>query len=150
MYLNTPLHQLHLKINAVYAIQHNLSVEKGLVLNRRVRIVASLRRFVEVQISNTTETHCLPRITFASNPGGSNWTVNRTLRAAYATTFKPRKLSLFVTPYLTYAMMRSHMVNSIPRYPEYKNMMVLEYSLLRRVGITKIEILQTLYMSLLL
>jgi hypothetical protein len=86
----TPLHQLDLKINAIYAIQRNLSVEKGLARNHRVRIVALHRRFLEVQISNTTETHCLPRITFAFNPRGSNWTVNRTqfpLRAAYATTF---------------------------------------------------------------
>jgi hypothetical protein len=28
MHLNTPLHQLHLKINTIYAIQRNLSVEK--------------------------------------------------------------------------------------------------------------------------
>jgi hypothetical protein len=57
---NTPPHRLHLKINAVCAIQRNLSVEKGLVRNRRVRITALHRRFIEVQIPNTTETHCLP------------------------------------------------------------------------------------------
>jgi hypothetical protein len=57
---NTPPHRLHLKINAVCAIQRNLSVEKGLVRNRRVRITALHRRFIEVQIPNTTEIHCLP------------------------------------------------------------------------------------------
>jgi len=35
------------------------------------------RCFIEVQIPNTTEIHCLPRITFSLNPQGSSWTVNR-------------------------------------------------------------------------
>ena len=46
--------------------------------------------FVEVQIPNATEIHCLPRITFSFNLQGSSWTVNRRqfpLRAAYAMTF---------------------------------------------------------------
>ena len=87
---DTPPHRLDLKVNAICAIQRNLSVEKGLVRNRRVRIVALHRRFIEVQIPNTTDIHCLPRITFSFNPRGSSWTVNRRqfpLRAAYATTF---------------------------------------------------------------
>jgi len=87
---NIPPHRLDLKINAVCAIQRNLSVKKGLVRNRRVRITALHRRFVEVQLPNATETHCIPHITFTFNPRGSSWTVNRKrfpLRAAYATTF---------------------------------------------------------------
>ncbi|KIK35413.1 hypothetical protein CY34DRAFT_782391, partial [Suillus luteus UH-Slu-Lm8-n1] len=43
-----------------------------------------------LQIPQTGEVHCLPRITFSFNPARSNWTVNRKqflLRPAYATTF---------------------------------------------------------------
>jgi len=42
------------------------------------------------QTFNTTEIHCIPRITFSFNPQGSSCAVNHTqfpLRAAYATTF---------------------------------------------------------------
>ncbi|KAG2047535.1 hypothetical protein BDR06DRAFT_897183, partial [Suillus hirtellus] len=63
---------------------------KGLVRNARVCITALHRRFIEVQIPETEERHCLPRITSTFNPPGSSWTVNRKqfpLRAAYATTF---------------------------------------------------------------
>ncbi|KAG2743147.1 hypothetical protein P692DRAFT_20810564 [Suillus brevipes Sb2] len=87
---NTPPHRLDLKVNAVCAIQRNMSVENGLVRNARVRITALHRRFVEVEIPQTGEIHCLPRITFTFNPPRSSWTVNRKqfpLRAAYATTF---------------------------------------------------------------
>ncbi|KAG1877063.1 hypothetical protein C8R48DRAFT_591067, partial [Suillus tomentosus] len=45
---------------------------------------------VEVEIPQTGETHCLPRITFSFNPPRCSWTVNRKqfpLRPAYATTF---------------------------------------------------------------
>ncbi|KAG2130849.1 hypothetical protein DEU56DRAFT_740439, partial [Suillus clintonianus] len=68
----------------------NMSVDKGLVRNVRVRITALHNRFVEVQIPATGEIHCLPRITFSFNPARSSWTVNRKqfpLRPAYATTF---------------------------------------------------------------
>lgn len=87
---NTPPHRLDLKVNAICAVQRNISVEKGLVRNARVRITALHNRFVEVQIPQTGEIHCLPRITFSFNPAGSSWTVNRrqfALRPAYATTF---------------------------------------------------------------
>lgn len=87
---NTPPHRLDLKVNVICAVQRNLSVEKGLVQNARVRITALHRRFVEVQTAQTGEIHCLPRITFAFNPPRLSWTVNRRqfpLRAAYATTF---------------------------------------------------------------
>jgi len=64
---NIPPHRLDLKINVIFTIQRNrdLSVEKGLVRNRRVHITALHRRFIEVQIPNSTETHCLPRVTFS-------------------------------------------------------------------------------------
>ncbi|KAG1791103.1 uncharacterized protein HD556DRAFT_1445620 [Suillus plorans] len=88
---NTPPHRLNLKIGAVCAIQRNLSVEKGLVVrNARVCIAGLRRQFIEVQIPETEERHCLPRISFTFNPPGSSWTVNRKqfpLRAAYPTTF---------------------------------------------------------------
>ena len=48
------------------------------------------RCFIEVQIPNTTEIHCILRITLSFNPQGSSCTVNHRrfpLRAAYATTF---------------------------------------------------------------
>ena len=58
--------------------------------NCRICITALHCRFIEVQILNSTETHCLPRITFSFNPHGSSWTVNHKqlpLQAAYATMF---------------------------------------------------------------
>ena len=79
-----------LKINAICAIQRNIAVEKGLVRNARVQIIALHRRFVEVQKLDDNEVHCLPRITFAFQPHGTDWTVVRKqfpLRLAYATTF---------------------------------------------------------------
>jgi hypothetical protein len=83
---NTSPHRLDLKVNAICAVQRNMSVEKGL----GVRITALHSHFVEVQIPQTGEVHCLPRITFSFNPAWSSWTVNRKqfpLRHAYATTF---------------------------------------------------------------
>jgi hypothetical protein len=85
-----PPHRVDLKQNCICAIQRNLSVEKGLVRNARVRIVALHRRFVEVQLINTFKSHCIPRINFTFHPYRSSWTVNRKqfpLRLAYATTF---------------------------------------------------------------
>jgi hypothetical protein len=85
-----PPHQLDLKINSICALQRNLSVEKGLVHNARVRVVNIHRCFVEVAFPNDIETHCIPRITFNFTPAGSDWTVSRKqfpLRLAYATTF---------------------------------------------------------------
>lgn len=85
-----PPHRLDLKLDCICAIQRNLSMEKGLVRNARVRITALHRRFVEVQLLNNLEIHCIPRITFSFHPYRSSWTVNRKqfpLRLAYATTF---------------------------------------------------------------
>ncbi|KAI5986323.1 hypothetical protein EDD15DRAFT_2144522, partial [Pisolithus albus] len=45
-----PPHQLDLKVDAVCSLQRNLSIEKGLVHNARVRIAAVHRHFVEVQL----------------------------------------------------------------------------------------------------
>jgi hypothetical protein len=84
----------------------NLSMEKGLVKNVRVQVVALLPNVVQVrllqqnqsqlqsQVQNLPEaempTFCLPRITFEFRPRRANWTVQRRqfpLRLAYATTF---------------------------------------------------------------
>ncbi|KAG2345118.1 hypothetical protein BDR05DRAFT_881042, partial [Suillus weaverae] len=66
----------------------NLSVEKGLARNARVCITSVVEGLV--QILQTEEIRCLPRITFTFNLASSSWTVNRKqfpLRPAYATTF---------------------------------------------------------------
>jgi hypothetical protein len=45
---------------------------------------------VEVQLINTFESHCIPRINFMFHPYRSSWMVNRKqlfLQLAYATTF---------------------------------------------------------------
>jgi hypothetical protein len=87
---NTSPHRLDLEVNAICAVQRNMSVEKGLGRNARVRITALHSCFVEVQIPQTGEVHCLPRISFSFNPARSSWTVNRKqflLQPAYAMTF---------------------------------------------------------------
>jgi len=87
---STPPHHLRLKKNAICAIQRNISIEKGLVRNARVQITALHRRFVEVRLLQSNQTHCIPRISFDFNPPASDWTVQRRqfpLRLAYATTF---------------------------------------------------------------
>ncbi|KAG1867980.1 hypothetical protein C8R48DRAFT_599035 [Suillus tomentosus] len=84
-----PPHRLDLKQNCICTIQRNLSVEKGLVRNARVRVIVLHRRFVKVQLLNTSEGHCIPRINFAFHPSRSSWTVNRRQfppQLAYATT----------------------------------------------------------------
>ncbi|KAG2071988.1 hypothetical protein BDR04DRAFT_1051958, partial [Suillus decipiens] len=83
-------HRHNLKPNCICALQRNLSVEKGLVRNAHVQVITLHQRFVEVQLLNTFQSHCIPRINFAFHPNRSSWTVNRKqfpLRPAYATTF---------------------------------------------------------------
>ncbi|KAG1817703.1 uncharacterized protein BJ212DRAFT_1270130, partial [Suillus subaureus] len=41
---NTPPHRLDLEVNATCAVQRNMSIEKGLVRNARVRIPALHQR----------------------------------------------------------------------------------------------------------
>ena len=87
---NVPPHTLHLKPNTICAIQCNLAVEKGLVQNVRVQIVALHRRFVEVRQINSNEVHCIPQINFDFHPTHTDWTVLHQqfpLRLAYAMTF---------------------------------------------------------------
>jgi len=73
------------------------------------------------QTFNTTEIHCIPRITFSFNPQGSSCTVTHRqfpLRAAYATTCNGSqglKTLLFSAPQLTSAAIRS-IVNCKPLY----------------------------------
>ncbi|KAG1826263.1 uncharacterized protein BJ212DRAFT_336678 [Suillus subaureus] len=60
--LNVPEHTLD------YMLTHpgvcNLSAEMGLVRNARVHVVALHRRFLKVQLFNTFESHCIPRIPY--------------------------------------------------------------------------------------
>jgi len=74
----------------------NLSLEKGLVKNARVRIVELGRYVLRVQLlldsflGNDDRSFYLPRITFDFQPQRTSWTVQRRqfpLRLAYATTF---------------------------------------------------------------
>lgn len=88
---HTPPHRLDLKVNAICAVQRNMSVEKGLVRNARVWITALHTRFVEVQIPQTARFIVSP-VSLSFNPRRSSWTVNRRhflLRPAYATTPHP-------------------------------------------------------------
>jgi hypothetical protein len=98
-----PPHSLPLKVGAICSIMRNLDVEKGLVKNTRVVIVALRQRYVEVRLlssllnstagissSDANQTFCLPRIVFEFKPSFAPWTVQRRqifLRLAYATTF---------------------------------------------------------------
>ncbi|KAG2116739.1 uncharacterized protein F5147DRAFT_674185 [Suillus discolor] len=72
-----PLHHLDLKQNCICAIQRNISVEKGLVRNALVHVTTLHRRFVEIQLLNTHESHCIPRINVSFHPHRSSWTVSR-------------------------------------------------------------------------
>ena len=48
-----PPHRLDLKVDCICSVQRNLSVEKGLVRNARVRVTQLHRRFIEVQLLHT-------------------------------------------------------------------------------------------------
>jgi hypothetical protein len=79
-----------LRVDGQAAFDLDISVQKGLVHNARVRIAAIHWRFIEVCFPGEDERHCIPRISFNFTPAASDWTVIRKqfpLRPAYATTF---------------------------------------------------------------
>lgn len=81
---------LKLKTGCICSIMRNLSVEKGLVKNARVKLVDSRRNCVKVQLIDCGSFHWIPRITFEFHPERCPWTIVRRqipLRLAYATTF---------------------------------------------------------------
>ena len=90
-----PPHRLCLKVGSICSIMRNLSVEKGLVKNARVRIVQLGRYILQVEVlrdRSSVEDRCfyIPRISFDFQPHRTSWTVERRqfpLRLAYATTF---------------------------------------------------------------
>jgi hypothetical protein len=74
----------------------NLSLKKGLVKNKRVVVVATRARYIEVRLldsrgtSRSGNTHLIPRIFFDFRPPFVSYTIRRKqfpLRLAYATTF---------------------------------------------------------------
>jgi hypothetical protein len=91
----TPDHILRLKVGTICSLCRNLSVEKGLVKNSRVKITRLFPMMVEVELLDSDlqreETvFCLPRINFDFQPSFAPWSVERRqipLRPAYATTF---------------------------------------------------------------
>ncbi|THH18147.1 hypothetical protein EW146_g2793 [Bondarzewia mesenterica] len=85
-----PAHKLALKVGTICTIECNLAVDKKLVHNARVEVVALRQRSIDVRVIGSDEIHSLPRILFSFNPPYSSWTVNCRqfpLRIAYATTF---------------------------------------------------------------
>ena len=91
-----PPHRLQLKVGTICSIMRNLSIEKGLVKNARVRILELRRHIVRVELlhsaspSSDDRSVYLPRINFDFHPQYTSWTVERRqfpLRLAYATTF---------------------------------------------------------------
>ena len=89
-----PPHKLHIKVNGVYRLMRNLSIDRGLVKNCRVVVKALGRSVVTVQIVTRSgpveDDIVLPRINFTYNIPGSGFTLCRKqfpLAPAYATTF---------------------------------------------------------------
>ena len=90
-----PPHELKLKQGCICLIMRNMSVEKGLVKNARVKIECLHRRYIEVRIINNRtgklgDIHCIPRIQFEFTPLCASWTVHRLqfpLQLAYTSTF---------------------------------------------------------------
>lgn len=89
-------HKLQLKVRAIYSIMRNISIEKGLVKNIRVRILELYRHIVRVELLHSASPltdnryFYLPRINFDFHPQYTSWTVEWRqfpLRLAYATTF---------------------------------------------------------------
>jgi hypothetical protein len=89
--------QLHIKMNAVFRLMRNLSIDRGLVKNVRVVVTGIGNRLVSVRLLNTNKEHqegphddiLIPHITFlAELPSG--YTLQRRqfpLAPCYATTF---------------------------------------------------------------
>ena len=68
-----PPHKLRLKVGTICSIMRNLSIEKGLVKNARVRILELYRHIVRVELllsASPTEDRSfyLPRISFGFHP----------------------------------------------------------------------------------
>lgn len=87
-----PPHELRLKVGAVCSIMRNLAVDKGLVKNARVVVIALYAHCVAVSIvgAPSAATYHLPRITFKFHPKGGTYDVDRRqipLRLAYSTTY---------------------------------------------------------------
>src|SRR5215207_9176918 len=85
-----PPNILKLKAGCICSIMRNLSVEKGLVKNARVKFVDYRRNCVKVQLLGSEISHWIPQITFEFQPERCPWTIIRRqipLRLAYATTF---------------------------------------------------------------
>lgn len=89
-------HELHLKVDAVCSVMRNLSVEKGLVKNVRVRVVELYRHIVLVELLRDRSASVddrffyLPRVNSDFQPRQTSWTAEQRkfpLRLTYATTF---------------------------------------------------------------
>ncbi|CAG8534291.1 32780_t:CDS:2 [Gigaspora margarita] len=91
-----PNHSIRLKVRSICSIMRNISINKGLVKNAHIIITNLGQRLIKVStfknngLTNTTETHLIPRINFYFQPDYCLWTVHRKqfpLRLAYSTTF---------------------------------------------------------------
>ena len=89
-----PPHKLNIKVNGVYRLMRNISVDRGLVKNCRVVVKTLGISVVSVQIITVNgpleEDILLPRINFTYEIPGSGFTLCRRqfpLAPAYATTF---------------------------------------------------------------
>ncbi|PIL35120.1 hypothetical protein GSI_02908 [Ganoderma sinense ZZ0214-1] len=92
-----PPHSLTIKVNAVYRLMRNLSIDRGLVKNVRVVVVAIGARLVTVRLLRgvsgvgeiDAEDILIPRITFEHTLHSGHTLVRRQfpLAPAYATTF---------------------------------------------------------------
>ncbi|KAJ2996365.1 hypothetical protein NUW54_g7251 [Trametes sanguinea] len=90
-----PPHALTIKVNGVYRLIRNLSIDRGLVKNTRVIIVALGRRLITVRVIRPSHDNdpstdiLLPRITFSTTLPSGHTLLRRQfpLAPAYATTF---------------------------------------------------------------
>ena len=89
-----PPHNLYIKVNGIYRLMRNLSIDRGLVKNTRVIVKGIGESVIVVQVVSKDgpleEELLLPRIIFTYNIPGTGYTLYRRqypLSAAYATTF---------------------------------------------------------------